>query len=110
MKNKLHGIKPPTLLELADNFTRATATWTSQGFPTPSEEEYQRRAELCNGCKFWNANEWLNVGRCMKCGCSGVKRYMATATCPLGIWEGKPYGDAAVNPPKDAPTSTPDAT
>jgi hypothetical protein len=46
----------------------------------------------------------------MKCGCSGSKRWMKTAHCPLRIWEGQPYGDAAreevSNPSSEPPNAS----
>lgn len=103
-------MRAPTLLELASNFVEATSDWAKAGCPISSEEEYRRRQALCNGCKYWNANAWQGIGRCMKCGCSGSKRWMKTAHCPLRIWEGQPYGDAAreevSNPSSEPPNAS----
>ena len=90
-----HPVPPrrPTLLELANNFKGATTVWAKAGFPISTEEEYQRRHKVCNGCGLWDSNAFGGVGKCGACGCSGFKLWLDTAHCPLGLWEmDDPFG------------------
>jgi len=48
-----------------------------------SEEEANRRKNICEGCNFYNKPQQ----RCTKCGCFlAVKAYLRAANCPLGKW------------------------
>lgn len=76
----------PTVLEMGSNFTVAMSKWIAAGFPTVSEEEYKRRAGICDLCPYWNPGARLGLGKCDKCGCVGKKRWLATETCPDKRW------------------------
>lgn len=77
---------PPTLAELAANFSSAMARWAKAGFKTVEREEFDRRTKICMGCDLWEPNAYLGLGRCRKCGCAGGKRWLATEKCPIGKW------------------------
>lgn len=86
----------PSLLELANNFTSATAEWAASGFPIASEDEFVRRHKVCGECEFWDSNAFQGVGRCGICGCSGFKLWLETSNCPIGKWEEEAAGQ--INP------------
>jgi hypothetical protein len=56
------------------------------GFKTTSLQEYEKRKSICLGCSFWDDVAWGGLGKCNKCGCSGVKLKMAASKCPIGLW------------------------
>jgi hypothetical protein len=78
----------PTAAELAANFSSAIARWTATGFPVVSRVIYDARAAVCAQCEFWDAAARLGLGKCghKKCGCTKMKRWLATEQCPLGKW------------------------
>lgn len=75
-----------TLLELAKNFTASVAEWVKSGAPLVSEEQFKRRVAECRACEFFDAEAFGGKGRCMKCGCSSYKLFLATSKCPIGKW------------------------
>lgn len=74
----------PSTLELAANFAGAVGRWSKAGFPTVSAETYAARSEACDACRFWDAKARLGLGKCGApgCGCTSLKRWLATETCP----------------------------
>lgn len=56
------------------------------GFKNVSEETFKTRKMICDSCEFWNADGWGGLGKCEKCGCSGIKLKFSSSTCPLGHW------------------------
>lgn len=62
------------------------AKWAKAGFPIVSGEVLSERKGICAACEFWNADAFGGLGRCGKCGCSGVKLRLATSKCPLKKW------------------------
>jgi hypothetical protein len=42
------------LLEMASNFTASVAEWVKQGAPVVTQEQFQKRADLCNACEFFD--------------------------------------------------------
>lgn len=78
----------PTAAELAANFTVAVARWSAAGFPVVSRKIYDARAAICAPCEFWDGSARLDLGKCThkKCGCTKMKRWLATEKCPLGKW------------------------
>ena len=78
--------REPTAAELAANFSTAIARWSAAGFPVVSRETYDARAAVCGPCAFWDAAARLGLGKCKKCGCARMKRWIATEKCPLGKW------------------------
>jgi hypothetical protein len=78
----------PTATELAANFSSALARWSAAGFPVVSREIYDDRAAICAPCEFWDGAARLGLGKCRhkKCGCTKMKRWLATEKCPLGKW------------------------
>lgn len=81
-------IPEPTLAELAGNFTHAIAAWTMAGFPTVSASDYTTRAAICGRCQYWQPTARAGLGKCAHkgCGCTKLKRYLATEKCPLNLW------------------------
>lgn len=78
----------PTPWEMAQRFTRAMVRWATDGFRVVATEKYQARRNICEGCQYWRGEGTEpGTGRCGKCGCSGLKLFLATERCPDGKWE-----------------------
>ena len=73
----------PTVSQMARNFAHAATVWAKSGFQNVSQEVYQNRLDQCQACGFWNGESAFGYGKCGKCGCSGLKLFMATTRCPL---------------------------
>jgi hypothetical protein len=78
----------PSALELAANFSVAVSKWAAAGFPVVHREVFEARSEVCSACAFWDGSARLGLGKCThrKCGCTRMKRWLATEGCPLGKW------------------------
>lgn len=78
----------PSLPQRAFNLTRQSveeATATLQGVELPSEEEVEKRLEICasNRCGFWRVSDET----CSVCGCPMKKKApWRSARCPVGLW------------------------
>lgn len=73
----------PSVSQMARNFAYAATGWALSGFKHVSQEVYEFRLERCEGCHFWQGQSAFGYGRCGKCGCSGLKLFMASTRCPL---------------------------
>jgi hypothetical protein len=74
-----------SLAGMAGNFAKATFRWVTAGAPVVTEEEFKRRAAICESCPHWHPEAL--VVKCDRCGCSGLKLVLATERCPIGNWE-----------------------
>ena len=79
----------PNFMDQAVSFATTFAVWIREGLPVVSREVYIQRRNICAGtltttrCDYWGGDTQLGFGRCRKCGCSGLKLFMATVQCPL---------------------------
>ena len=73
----------PTLAEMAGNFTVAVSGWIAAGAPVVSEAVYQARSAACGACELWDPDARFGLGKCKApgCGCTKLKRWLATARC-----------------------------
>lgn len=83
----------PTPVEMAGNFAVAVSRWVAAGAPVVSAEVYAARAAACGGCELWDGAARLGLGKCRApgCGCTSLKRWLATERCkhPAGSrWQG----------------------
>ena len=78
----------PSPVELAANFATAVTKWVEAGFPVVSAEVFRRRSLACDSCEYWDGAARFGLGKCThkKCGCTRMKRWLATEKCPLGKW------------------------
>lgn len=73
----------PSLWEQAGNSVKAAAGFVASGFAVVSEDEQERRHEICHSCEFFDHNQ----GRRRKCGCfNAIKAWVANQQCPIGKW------------------------
>lgn len=56
------------------------------GFREVSKKTLLKRLLICNNCKFWDSHGWGGLGKCNKCGCSGIKLKMSASKCPIFLW------------------------
>lgn len=84
-------VQYPSFVRQAKNFARAAGAVVSAVVHgesiSVSQEEQDRRLEICHACLppegFWDAAQ----GRCSKCGCFGTwKTWLASQSCPIGKW------------------------
>lgn len=81
--------EPIPLTELARNGLTAASRWAVAGFPVVNEQTYTARVQTCHACAdAQGVPVWSNdgIGHCRVCGCTGLKRYLATERCPAGKW------------------------
>lgn len=77
----------PGLAQTALNAVKASARFAASGFQKASQPTYLARQALCRACPEWDDTGHAGLGRCRKCGCSGIKLTWASERCPLGKWE-----------------------
>lgn len=76
----------PTLADLGRNFAKATATWAASGFKVRDESDYKRISAICDSCEHWDKSGYFLAGKCNKCGCTALKRFLKTEKCPIAKW------------------------
>jgi hypothetical protein len=79
----------PTIANLAANFAGAMTNWSKAGFAVVDEPTYKARDAICSACQYWQPAARLGMGKCNApgCGCTKLKRWIATEKCPQGKWE-----------------------
>ena len=77
----------PSLAELLMRAARALARFATSGFTLVSPSQLLERREVCEKCSFWNGESSFGLGRCGSCGCTGLKLYAASETCPQKKWK-----------------------
>jgi len=90
--NQIRREAGPSLTTMAGNFIGAMGAYAKDGFRNVNKEEHAVRQAICNGCEFWDAKARMGAGKCMKCGCSGAKLWMASSECPIKKWGKIPAG------------------
>jgi hypothetical protein len=85
-------IKPPSLLEQATNFRSALHAWAKDGFAIVPEPIFKAREIVCSKCDSWDQDAFMGTGRCLQCGCSKAKLWLAVSECPLGKWAKMAHG------------------
>ena len=87
---------PPASQQIRDIATihwKSLKSWLKGSQTITTQEEAERRWEICKGCKFLlydqtNPDTNKKDGRCSHCACfMNVKVHYATAECPIGKWE-----------------------
>lgn len=75
--------QPPTLLSKAASATKALAKHVADGLRTTTDEERDRRLEICRACDQFDAA----TVTCRQCGCNlKLKTRLRTGECPQGKW------------------------
>lgn len=79
-----HPLSEPSPVEMAKNLAKAASRWISAGAPVVSQRTYDERSAACNACSYWNARARAGLGKCKApgCGCTSLKRWLATERCP----------------------------
>jgi len=73
----------PSLWEQAKSFGVAATKHVLNGAQNVSEEEREKRMDICGGCEFYIKEN----NRCGQCGCHlGEKTKWKTSSCPIGKW------------------------
>lgn len=51
-------------------------------------DTYAARTSACTACTYWDGSSRLGLGTCNHhgCGCTKLKRWLATERCPAGRW------------------------
>lgn len=66
----------------------ALRSWRQAGFPILDRAGRKARGGACAACDFWHPLGNLGLGECRapSCGCTRLKRWVATEKCPEGKW------------------------
>ena len=78
---------------LAVDHWRSLKSWLKGSQVITTQEEAERRWEICKGCEFLkydetNPDTGKKDGRCTHCGCfMNVKVHYAVAECPIDKWK-----------------------
>lgn len=76
--------KLPSFGQKLISLTKAATAYIAGGMKTASDEEQNKRAEICGACPDLIADSY----QCGKCGCFlKYKIGWATNRCPVGKWE-----------------------
>lgn len=74
----------PSLIKQAQTFTTAVVRHVAGGMPQASDDERERRMEICRGCPAFTGGE---DPRCSECGCYlKIKTSWALESCPQNKW------------------------
>lgn len=76
----------PSISKMAKNFASAMTDFAKSGFLQVTEEQHKARMAICNDCEFWQQGARFGLGKCLKCGCTGAKQWLATSVCPINKW------------------------
>lgn len=78
----------PRLIDSVENVARAMGRWAAAGFPLASEASIKVRKNTCEACPYWDSEARLGLGKCTheKCGCTKLKWWLETETCPDNRW------------------------
>lgn len=82
----------PNWMKLALQFSSSILKWVKGGMPIVSWETFKQRYTQCTGdekiqrCPHFTNFNHFGLTRCGACGCSSVKLFLATETCPKGRW------------------------
>jgi hypothetical protein len=81
-------ISEPRIQDSAKNLTTAISKWMKAGFPVANEKTISERKESCLNCQFWKKEARIGLGKCIheKCGCTKLKWWLSTESCPIGKW------------------------
>jgi hypothetical protein len=85
-------VPEPTIAELATNAGfaawRAAAAIARGERVLVTEPEYRARETACEACGYWDGSSRFGLGKCNHrgCGCTKLKRWLATESCPIGKW------------------------
>lgn len=78
------GIEPSLFqmgLNLGKSMAKEAKARVTGKRKTVSQEERDRRMDVCKGCEF------LKGSRCAKCGCNmNFKTRLVSGNCPIGKW------------------------
>lgn len=87
-----------TWLSMAAQFTRAMVQWAQSGFRVTTWEQFKERQSTCQGapatasapaherCPYFGHFPVFGLTKCNKCGCAGLKLWLATERCPADKW------------------------
>ena len=73
----------PPVHKQVKTFVKSLGEIALSGFKRVEQKEYERRLEICFGCKYM----LLESNRCVKCGCfMKAKALSAIMRCSIGKW------------------------
>ncbi len=78
--------EPPSLARRAFMFGQAAVNWAIAGFGIVDHAVFEERKAICLACPYWRGEAALGYGACAKCGCSGLKLFVPSQSCPDGRW------------------------
>lgn len=91
----LNSLQEPTLGSELSELAAALAEWTASGFKLANSDQIAIRRSVCIQCDFWDRTARVGLGRCRRCGCTRIKWWIETESCPASKWP--------INPPSITP-------
>lgn len=78
----------PTLVDELKSLREALARLRASGKKITPREARTHRAKTCAGCPLWSSRARFGLGKCRhsKCGCTRLKVWIASESCPAGKW------------------------
>jgi len=84
--SRAHPTRHPTAIDMVTNFAKAMSKWAKAGFATVDEPRFNERMKTCRACDRWDGTANAGLGKCRACGCTRLKLWLETETCPLDKW------------------------
>lgn len=78
----------PTIHEMAYNAVLALARFAKSGMKITDGPTLENRIATCRSCGMFDEKARFGLGKCNAhgCGCTSLKPYLASESCPLGKW------------------------
>lgn len=80
-----YALLPPVRTQIKSALI-ALKRWKEGGLETTPPREIVGRKAICAACDWHRPSRIPLLSACGKCGCRGLKLYLATESCPIGKW------------------------
>lgn len=84
--NDCYDESMPPITQRLRTFARAMGSWAASGLKTVSQEDAQKRLEVCEQCPHYNGSSSILKIACKRCGCTGLKLWLPGSVCPDKRW------------------------
>jgi hypothetical protein len=76
------AIEEPKLVDMAKSLGFSVFRWARAGFKLAPERVKEERRGICSVCPHWKPEGNAGLGKCVICGCSGIKWDLPDEKCP----------------------------
>jgi hypothetical protein len=77
---------PPTLGQKLENLKQSLLNYARSGFTVTDSDKVKARLDICMDCNYYSGQRGTLKIMCKKCGCTGLKLFMASSVCPDKKW------------------------